>query len=101
MTVPVMDRAHMIGNHALLACGEHHVLLAHLRRGSLRVALGAEVAAGDRIGAVGNSGNSSEPHLHLHVQTPGTAEAPISGDPLPFTVAGRYLVRNDVLDLRR
>ncbi len=39
----------------------------HLRPGSVRVREGQQVARGERIGAVGSSGNSTEPHLHFHV----------------------------------
>ena len=53
-------------------------------------------AAGAVIGLVGNSGNSHEPHLHVHAQRPAAAgEEPFSGDPLPMRFDGRYLVRND------
>jgi len=41
----------------------------HLAPGSMRVKPGDVVRAGQVIGLVGNSGNSSEPHLHFHVQT--------------------------------
>ncbi len=40
--------------------------LAHLQQGSVRVQTGTEVEAGQVIGALGNSGFSSGPHLHLH-----------------------------------
>ncbi|MFZ2896775.1 MAG: M23 family metallopeptidase [Saprospiraceae bacterium] len=43
------------------------VILAHLRKGSVKVNVGDNVEAGKEIGQVGNSGNSSEPHLHMHV----------------------------------
>ncbi len=43
------------------------VALAHLRRGSLRVGPGERVSAGDVVGECGNSGNTSEPHVHLQV----------------------------------
>jgi murein DD-endopeptidase MepM/ murein hydrolase activator NlpD len=43
------------------------VLLAHLRRGSLRVGVGDRVRRGDRLAECGNSGNSTEPHLHRQV----------------------------------
>jgi murein DD-endopeptidase MepM/ murein hydrolase activator NlpD len=40
---------------------------AHLRRRSLRVAVGDRVRASQQLGEVGNSGNSSEPHLHFQL----------------------------------
>ena len=36
--------------------------------GSVRVKVGQRVSAGQILGRTGNSGNSSEPHLHFHVQ---------------------------------
>ncbi len=41
----------------------------HLQRGSVRVKAGDGVKAGQVLGLAGNSGNSSEPHLHFHVQS--------------------------------
>jgi Peptidase family M23 len=93
--VPQTDRAHMAGNHVILRCGDTHVLLGHLQPASLKVRPGMRVALGDAIGAVGNSGNSDEPHLHIHAQRPGTADGPMSADPLPISFNGRVLVRND------
>jgi hypothetical protein len=58
------------GNHLILDHGKgEHSLLAHLRRGSVAVKVGDEVKAGDRVGECGNSGRSTEPHLHYHLQT--------------------------------
>ncbi len=58
----------ILGNHVIIDRGDDtFAALAHLRRGSIRVDEGDQVAAGDRIAACGNSGNSSEPHLHLQV----------------------------------
>ncbi len=59
------------GNHVVIDTGRELVLLAHLRPGSVRVATGDRVAAGRPIGEVGNSGNSTEPHLHLHAERDG------------------------------
>lgn len=57
------------GNHVLIDIGGGlYVLLAHLRRGSIRVAPGQRVAAGAMLGRCGNSGRSAQPHVHLHVQ---------------------------------
>ncbi|MEU5368256.1 M23 family metallopeptidase [Streptomyces sp. NPDC005951] len=58
----------VIGNHVILDLGDGtYAVYAHARRGSLRVKAGDTVRAGQRIGSVGNSGNSSEPHLHVHL----------------------------------
>lgn len=55
------------GNHIILKCGGVFPLLAHLRRGSLRVKTGDRVKAGDHLADVGNSGSSIQPHLHFQV----------------------------------
>ena len=85
------------GNHVILDCGGAWVVLAHIQRGTVSVAEGVRVEAGDPVGRVGNSGRSDEPHLHLHAQTPGTEAAPLGGDPVPITIDGRHLVRNSRL----
>lgn len=95
MTVPEMDREHMLGNHVLLQCGDVVLVLAHFREGSVEVAAGERVERGALLGQVGNSGNTSEPHLHVHAQRAGTVSAPISGEPLVLRIDGRILVRND------
>ena len=95
MPVPQMDRANMTGNSAMLACDENFVLLAHLAPGSIAVGYGQVVETGMQIGSVGNSGNTGEPHLHIHVQNALPAAEPISADPVWFTLGGRFLVRND------
>ncbi len=57
------------GNHVVLAIGPSgpFVALVHLRRGSLRVAAGDVVAVGDQLAECGNSGNSTEPCVHVQV----------------------------------
>jgi murein DD-endopeptidase MepM/ murein hydrolase activator NlpD len=89
-----MDRQNMTGNHIILQCGGVWVLLAHLQRGSVAITERQPVSRGELLGRVGNTGNTGEPHLHIHAQRPGTAEAPISGDPLHVVLDGRYPVRN-------
>jgi hypothetical protein len=83
------------GNYALIRCGQFDILLAHFRKGSLRVAPGDLVRESQPIAALGNSGASDMPHLHIHAQRPGTAAAPFSGKPVPMRIDGRYLVRGD------
>jgi murein DD-endopeptidase MepM/ murein hydrolase activator NlpD len=43
-------------------------VLAHFQRGSVAVKAGGTVKRGQLLGKCGNSGNSSEPHLHYHLQ---------------------------------
>lgn len=85
---PDADAAHPAGNHVVLSCGTVHVELAHLRNGSLSVAAGDPVTAGDPIGRVGNSGNTTEPHLHVHAVDPET------GRGVPMLFDGRAPFRN-------
>jgi hypothetical protein len=61
--------AAVAGNHVVIAVapGGPFVLLAHLRQGSVRVRPGQQVQAGDILGECGNSGNSTEPHVHVQV----------------------------------
>lgn len=55
----------LAGNHIMIDSGTAVVALCHLQRGSMQVQCGARVRAGDPVGRCGNSGNSTEPHLHL------------------------------------
>ncbi|MEU6221730.1 M23 family metallopeptidase [Streptomyces sp. NPDC047022] len=59
------------GNHVWIETGAEIVKLAHLRPGSVTVVKGDAVRAGQVLGEVGNSGNSTEPHLHIHAERDG------------------------------
>lgn len=95
MQVPEMDREHLAGNHVMLRCAQADVLLGHLSPGSVQVHAGDAVATGVWLGAVGNSGNTGEPHLHVHAQRPGPVGALLGGDPLPIFFYGHFPVRGD------
>ena len=73
------------GNHVVIAVasGGPFVLLAHLRRGSVSVQPGDRVTSGDLVGACGNSGNSTEPHVHVQV-TDSTDWTVARGLPITF-----------------
>jgi murein DD-endopeptidase MepM/ murein hydrolase activator NlpD len=56
------------GNYVMIDHGKsEYSFYAHLQPGSVRVHKGDRVKAGDVIGKLGSSGNSTEPHLHFHV----------------------------------
>lgn len=57
---------------------------AHLKTGSLMVSIGQFVNKGDPIGLLGNSGNTSGPHLHFHIQKKGFGVLLSQG--IPFTI---------------
>lgn len=64
------DPANPAGNHVVIDLGEgEYAFLGHMREGSITLKPGDMVAAGQELGRCGNSGNTSEPHLHLHLQT--------------------------------
>lgn len=66
---PADDHRPLTGNY-LLVEGEHGVALyAHLRNGSVRPRVGDRVHAGELLGHVGHSGNSTMPHLHFHLMS--------------------------------
>jgi murein DD-endopeptidase MepM/ murein hydrolase activator NlpD len=72
----------LAGNHVVIERLGVFVALCHLRCGSVGVHAGQRVVPGDVIGGCGNSGNSTEPHLHVQAMDgpdPGRAAAvPIS-----------------------
>jgi murein DD-endopeptidase len=70
------------GNHVIVDIGENRfALYAHMQPGSLRVKVGDKVKRGDVLGLVGNSGNSTEPHLHFHICN---AASPLGCEGLPY-----------------
>lgn len=80
------------GNYVIIDIGGgRYAFYAHLQPGSLRVRLGDKVRRGQVLGLVGNSGNSTEPHLHFHLAD-GTT--PLGAEGIPylhetFEIAGR------------
>ena len=97
LSPPAIDREHMAGNHVMLVCGDAWILVGHLQQSSVCVTVGQRVATGTPIGRVGNTGNTNEPHLHIHAQRPGSIAAPLGGDPLVIRFGGRYLARNALI----
>jgi hypothetical protein len=91
------------GNFVLIHCdGGFYVILAHQARGSIRVHVGERVASGEVVGVIGNSGRTTEPHLHISAQAGPGEEFLLNADPLPILFRGYgFLKRNDVVRAHR
>ena len=64
---PIQDT---VGNHVTLEVAPgRYLLYAHLERDTIKVRCGQRVAPGQLLGLIGNSGNSTTPHLHFQVMT--------------------------------
>lgn len=89
---PETDIENATGNYVALTCdhaADTVVYLAHMQEVSVAVREGEKVETGQLIGKVGNTGNTSEPHLHIHAEKEGV------GVPLEFH--NRFLVRNSLI----
>ena len=86
LATPAVARA-PLGNHLVLELApDAFLLLAHLKRGSLAVKAGERVAKGQRLAAIGMTGVTYAPHLHLTVWS---QLAPAASRPLRFVEAHR------------
>ncbi len=98
-TDPPLDFQTAAGNHVIVDIGEgRFVLYAHLMPGSVTVGKGDYVQQGQVVGRLGNTGNTSGPHLHFQVMDSPSA---LNSNGLPFVfdrmqfqgrVAGTYEV---------
>lgn len=91
--------AALAGNHVILRAraqdAEVFVALCHLQRGSIAVHVGQGVRSGDPLGGCGNSGNSTEPHLHLQAMS---AAEPSAARAVPFTFPGGLPRNGQIVD---
>jgi hypothetical protein len=92
------DRLRRGGNRVVLEVApDEYLFILHLKAGTIRVAPGQDVREGQIVGHVGNSGNSSEPHVHVHLQD--TPEGGLGeGIPLYFS---NYVVLDGGQTIRR
>ena len=107
----MVGTSRILGNHVVVAHDDGtFAAYAHLRRGSAAVAEGTRVATGDQLGEIGNTGNTSLPHLHVQLMDRAAVDAaagvvmrwtgieltgelddqmaPFAKDPSPSAVAG-------------
>ena len=94
-------------NHIVVDIGnQKFAFFAHVQPGTLRVHVGDRVKKGQVIALLGNSGNSTEPHLHFHVSdalAAGTTTLGSEGVPYAFpelTVVGHCAVTNAIVCTR-
>lgn len=78
------------GNHIVVDMGQgRFAFYAHVIPGTLRVKPGDRVRAGQVLGLVGNSGNSTEPHLHFHMSD---GISPLGAEGTPYRLSSFDLV---------
>jgi hypothetical protein len=99
MVPPTEDRDHPAGNYVMIkhAPSGSLILLAHLQQDSVVVREGESVSAGQAVAKVGNSGISTEPHLHMSCEIDEVEEYNLEGQSVPLYFDGRFLTRNAVL----
>ena len=79
----------LAGNHVIIQTDQFSAVLAHLRNGSVKATEGQHVKAGDLLGEVGNSGNTTGPHLHFQLMK-GDNPFTATGVPCRFRSYERY-----------
>lgn len=83
------------GNHFYIRHGDVVALYAHLQKGSLNsnfLQKGKIVKKGDLLGKAGNSGNSTGPHLHMHIKTYKNDNEPEGGIFRPLLFDNGYVI---------
>ena len=86
----------LAGNHVMIETRHGAVVaVCHLQRGSVQVQLGQEVRPGQTLGRCGNSGNSTEPHVHL--QAIDRLDM-MHASAVPITFGGRLPRNGEIVD---
>jgi hypothetical protein len=72
------------GNHIVLDLGRgRYAFYAHLQKDSLQVKMGEHVKRGQMLAKLGNTGNTSAPHLHFHIMDGASV---LGSNGLPYTI---------------
>lgn len=86
----------LAGNHLLIETGDGPVIaVCHLQQGSIQVRLGQSVRPGEIVGRCGNSGNSTEPHVHLQAMDRLDVRHAAA---LPITFGGHLPRNGDIIE---
>jgi Peptidase family M23 len=86
-----LDPARLAGNHVIINSAGTYALYAHLVPGSVAVTRGQRVRAGEVLGRVGHTGNSTAPHLHFQLMD---SADPLQARGIPCAFAA-YLVERE------
>jgi hypothetical protein len=82
--LPPVTVANIAGNYVIIRIAPNrYVLFAHLQQGSIRVHLHQRVRRGEVLGLLGNSGQATSPHLHMHVMN---QNSPLASEGVPFVL---------------
>lgn len=95
-----MDTINLAGNHVILEFNGNLIMLAHLLKNSITVSPNEFVKQGQPIARVGNSGNTTEPHLHIHAIEGTDTSKILNGNGIPIYFDGKFLVRNNLVKKR-
>jgi len=86
----------LAGNHVMIQSdGGPVVAVCHLQRASIEVRPGQAVRAGDPLARCGNSGNSTEPHVHLQAIDRADVDTATA---VPITFGGRLPRNGEVVE---
>lgn len=91
------------GNHIWIKKDDIYLVLAHLKQGSILVKEKDSVLVNQPLAEVGNTGNTSEPHLHIHAVRSKKSELndinslPKNGQPIPIHIQNNFLIRNNII----
>jgi hypothetical protein len=92
-----------LGNFVSIFCRGNTVVIAHMLKGSVTVSKGDIVQTGTYLGEIGNSGRTTEPHLHIHAVQGRVEEIPEllwDGSGTPILFDEKFLVRNDIYKVK-
>ena len=88
------------GNYVVIECEDFYVLLCHMKEGSINVKAGDEVVIGKKLGEVGNSGSSIQPHLHVQVMKNKNI-FPLFANLVPFRLAnGQRRIGKEITEIK-
>ena len=77
----------VLGNHVIIKIApDTYAVVAHLRRRSVKVRRGERVSAGQVIAECGNTGNTTEPHVHVQLSD-ASHPAFAAGVPMAFRLS--------------